>query len=344
MNISKFSATWLPQVEANMRALLAHEAEHLRPFYGMMRYHLGWEDASGRPEQAPQGKRIRPLLVLMSAAAASGDPRKALPAAAAVELLHNFSLIHDDIEDAGETRRHRPCLWTWSGVPQAINSGDGMFTIARLALHGLAERDVPLDRILWAMRVFDRTALRLTEGQYLDMAFEQRRHVSLDSYLQMISGKTAALMGASTQLGPIVAGANESDVFYFRQFGYELGIAFQIQDDILGIWGDEHVTGKSVSTDLLTRKKTLPVLFALSQPGPQGDALRALYQREEPFTEHDLPQVLAHLDALRARAYAQEQAEEHLHRALAALDTLKGDVSGLALLREIAQKLSGRQS
>lgn len=344
MSFAAFSQEWLPLVESTMRALLTAEPAYLQPFYGMMRYHLGWEDARGQPESAPQGKRIRPLLVLMSALAAGGEPDAVLPAAAAVELLHNFSLIHDDIEDASDTRRHRPCLWTWAGVPQAINTGDGMFTVARLAMHDLLDGAVSPARALWAMRVFDQTSLRLTEGQFLDMDFEKRRQVSLETYVQMISGKTAALLAASAQLGPIIVGAAKADVFYFRQFGYELGIAFQIQDDILGIWGDAQLTGKSVSTDLLTRKKTLPVLFALSQPGRQGDALRAIYAHGQDPTPDDLPDIVRHLDALNAGAYAEQAADEHLQRALAALDAVSAQNEGHALLREGAQRLAGRQT
>lgn len=345
MTFKRFSQAWLPQIETTMRDLLRREIPHLRPFYGMMRYHLGWEDARGQPEMAPQGKRIRPLLVLISALAAGGEPAMALPAAAAVELLHNFSLIHDDIEDASDRRRHRPCLWTWAGVPQAINTGDGMFALARLALHGLTAIGVPAERVLWASKVFDETSLRLTEGQFMDMDFETRSHVSLANYRRMIAGKTAALLAASTQLGPIVAGTDEHTVSSFRQFGYELGMGFQIQDDILGIWGDAQRTGKSVSTDLLTRKKTLPVLFALEQgESKAAQALRVIYALERPPSPDDIPTIVHYLDALDARVFAEQAASEHIKAALAALDEIAGNDAGLSLLREVAHLLVDRQA
>lgn len=344
MTFTTFSQEWLPKIEMMMRDLLSGEAPQLRLFYGMMRYHLGWEDARGQPEAAPQGKRIRPLLVLISALAAGGDPSLALPTAASVELLHNFSLIHDDIEDTSDTRRHRPCLWTWAGVPQAINVGDGMFALARLALHGLTQQGVPASRALWAMQVFDQTSLHLTEGQFMDMDFEARKQVSLDSYQQMIAGKTAALLAASAQLGAIVVGAEEGIVASFRQFGHELGIGFQIQDDILGIWGNTQRTGKSVSTDLLTRKKTLPVLFALEQTGEVAEALRAIYAREHPPALDDIPIMVQHLDALGARAFAEEAAAAHIDAALAMLAEVDGNEDGLNLFREVAHLLVGRQA
>ncbi|HID34112.1 MAG TPA: polyprenyl synthetase family protein [Anaerolineae bacterium] len=341
MSFDAFSQTWLPRIEQEMRALLENEPLSLRPMYGMMRYHLGWENRLGEPEDAPKGKRLRPLLTLMTAQAAGGDPAQALPAAAAVELIHNFSLIHDDIEDRSSTRRHRPTLWTWVGESQAINAGDAMFVLAHLALLRLRKRHLPASRILDAMQTLDDTCLRLTQGQFLDMDFETRTNVTLDEYMTMIAGKTAALIAASSALGAIIAGA--ADVASYQAFGHALGLSFQIEDDILGIWGEEAVTGKSATGDILTRKKTLPVLYALAQTEPEADALRTFYTRPAPLTPEDLPAILALLDALGARDFAEAQGRAYAEAALDALAATQGDPDAVAMLAGLVRKLVGRR-
>ncbi len=339
--IEAFSREWLPAIEAEMQALLRNDIPALRPMYGMMRYHLGWEDQEGRPENAPKGKRLRPLLTLMTTRAAGGDPDQALPAAAAVELIHNFSLIHDDIEDRSLTRRHRPTLWTWVGEPQAINTGDAMFVLAHLAMLRLRQRHVSPPQVLDAMEVLDETCLRLTQGQFLDMDFETRSDVTLDEYMLMISGKTAALISASAVLGAIVAGAPHVEAY--RTFGYELGLSFQIEDDLLGIWGEEALTGKSTTGDILTRKKTLPVLYALAQSSPEGEALRAFYLREAPITPAELPEIVHLLEALGAREFAEQEGRRHAEAALAALAETDGDPDIIHMLTDLVNGLVGRR-
>jgi geranylgeranyl diphosphate synthase type I len=257
---------------------------------------------------------------------------QAIPAAAGIELLHNFSLIHDDIEDNSLTRRGRPAVWTLWGIPQAINSGDGMFTIAHLAIDRLAERGVPPERVFAARMLFDRACLSLTHGQYLDIAFESRESVSVDEYLHMISGKTAALLGATAAIGATLAGSPA--IAHYEAFGRELGLAFQVQDDILGIWGDEAFTGKPADSDVATRKKTLPVVYALER----SEKLRALYAAPEV----DVPAAIAEMDAVGARTFAEQAAREHHGRSLAALRASgASDDAGQALL-ELAESLLGR--
>ena len=343
-DLQAFSRRWLPEIDDYMRGLLSGERPEARGMYGMMRYHMGWEDERGQPVQVSGGKRVRPLVVLMTCWAAGGDPAQALPAAAAVELVHNFSLIHDDIEDNSLTRRHRPTLWSWAGVAQAINAGDAMYTLARLALLGLRETRVEPARILAAVAAFDRACLRLTEGQYMDIAFETRDQVSVEEYLAMIGGKTAALLAASAQLGAIVAADDPTVIEHYWRFGHELGLSFQIQDDILGIWGDEALTGKSAASDILTRKKTWPALYALAQSGPDAEALRAYYRSDHPLTPADLPSILERFSRLGARPAAEEAARDHAEAALSALSACNGEPEAIALLRELAQKLLNRQS
>ena len=341
-SFEQFSQHWIPPLETEMRTMLSGEPPELREMYGMMRYHMGWENQQGEPDEAPGGKRIRPLLTLMTCQAAGGDPQQALPAAAAVELLHNFSLVHDDIEDRSLTRRHRTTVWAWAGEAQAINTGDAMFVIAHLAMLRLRQQQLPASRVLDAMQLFDETCLRLTEGQFMDMRFETRNDVTLDGYMMMIAGKTAALLAASAQLGAIIAGSPHEEAY--RAYGYELGISFQIIDDILGIWGEEALTGKSTTGDIITRKKTLPVLYALGQPGPEGDRLRAIYARSAPLTEEEVPEVLSLLEALDARAYAEAQGRKHASAALDALAQVEGDTGTIELLASLIRRLTGRKS
>ncbi len=244
---------YLPLIEAEMQRVIGRAEGAYAGHYGMLRYHMGWVDPQMQPAVVNSGKRIRPVACLLACEAVGGAVEDALPLAAAVELLHNFSLIHDDVEDDSPTRRHRPTVWALWGVPQAINAGDAMFTLARLALHGLGSRPIPPAMAMDACMIFDQACLRLTEGQYLDMSFEGRLDVSVDEYLAMIEGKTAALLSASLELGALVGGADQATRGHLAHFGRSLGLAFQMEDDILGIWGDEAVTGKSAASDILAR-------------------------------------------------------------------------------------------
>ncbi len=226
----------------------------------MVEYQLGLDDAN--VGGGSQGKRLRPLFVLLACDFLGEDWQRALPAAAAVELLHNFSLVHDDIQDGSETRRGRESVWRVWGIPQAINTGDALLNLAYLSVEGLRE-SLGAQAAAEALFVLQRTCLELTRGQYLDMAFEKASSVSLELYWQMIDGKTAALLGTCFKLGAMAAGADSASLQALLECGRLLGLAFQVQDDFLGIWGDERQTGKPVFADLLSRKKTYPVLLGV---------------------------------------------------------------------------------
>ncbi len=282
--------------------------------YEMVRYHLAL-DGSG----ASGGKRLRPLLGLLAFASITGDHRRALPGAAAVELGHNFSLVHDDIEDGDRERRHRPTLWTVHGVPQAINTGDTLFSLSRIALHRLTDLGFSDSKVLRLMRLYDETCLALCEGQYLDIATSQSdQPMSVEAYFDMIGRKTAALIAASIEAGALLATDDEAVIERYRAFGWALGIAFQINDDLLGIWGKEQATGKAPS-DVIHKKKTLPVIYAMEHAGPEDrDRLGALYGKTDP-SPAEVSEIIELLERLGARDYTRDQAHRYRNEALAEL-------------------------
>ncbi|MCF3118726.1 polyprenyl synthetase family protein [Streptomyces arenae] len=235
-------------------------------------YHFGWITAGGAPTRADAGKAVRPALALLSAEAVGAAPETALPGAVAVELVHNFSLIHDDLMDGDEERRHRRTVWKLWGASSAILTGDAMLALAQEVL-----LDSGLPTAAPAARLLARTTRQLIRGQVQDVSFEQRSHVSVEDCVDMVAGKTGALLSASAAIGAVLAGAPQSAVEALARYGDQLGLAFQLVDDVLGIWGDPAVTGKPVHSDLRARKKSLPVSHALDRGGAHGAELAAWF-------------------------------------------------------------------
>jgi geranylgeranyl diphosphate synthase type I len=321
----------LADTEAQMSTVLEQGDGHARPLYEMLAYHLGLDAPAG-----PRGKRMRPLLGLLAYQSLTGDYRPALPGAAAVELGHNFSLVHDDIEDADVERRHRPTLWAIWGVPLAINAGDALIALSRLALYPLLDQ-FSERRVLALMRVYDQTCLELCEGQYLDISFERRPDVTVEAYLEMIGKKTAALIGASVQAGAILATDDQGVVEAYRRFGYDLGMAFQIADDVKGTFWTTSESGKPEAGDVRKRKKTLPVVWALEHASSDdrgrlaaiyGAGIRATDGRgpspvgEDPMADADVGEVLDILERSGAREHALGEARRYRDIALGHLDQL----------------------
>lgn len=334
--LKEFIQEMQPEIEKSLQAsVLLADGLGLEEFHEMLAYHMGWVGEGAGPEA--RGKRIRPLMVLLTAASAGGEWRRALPAAAAVELVHNFSLIHDDIEDNSPLRRGRATLWTRWGIPQAINAGDAMFTVAHLSLLGLAET-ASARAALEANRILQKTCLHLTQGQYLDISYEARGDLNLAAYWPMVGGKTAALLAACTELGALAAQAPEARQAAYRQFGWTLGLAFQAQDDLLGIWGDSAVTGKSADSDLVSGKKSLPVLFGLEQNGPF-----ARRWREGPINGEQVADLARQLEAEGARQYTQERANALTDQALEALEKAQPEGEAGRALKELAAQLLKRK-
>lgn len=335
MDLEAALQTMRPSVEEYLQRVLADLMPPGQPeLRSMLAYHMGWEGEGAGAEA--QGKRIRPLLVLLSAAAAGADWHDALPAAAAVEYVHNFSLIHDDIQDGSRLRRGRPTVWVKWGTAQAINAGDVMFTLAHLAIYELW-RVLPANCALDAAAVLDQTCMQLTEGQYLDLSYEQRHDLTLDDYWPMVRGKTAALLGCCTELGALVAGVTDERRAAFRQFGVNLGLAFQAQDDWLGLWGDAATTGKSTHSDLVSGKKTLPVLFALGL----GREFSARW-KQGGIQPEEVERLAKMLVQEGAQQYTEEAADRLTREALDALDQATEGSNGALALRRLAEVLLKR--
>jgi geranylgeranyl diphosphate synthase type I len=279
-------------------------------------YHFGWWNEQGQPEQAREmratgGKAIRPALVMLSAQAVGGVPTMAVPAAAAVELVHNFSLLHDDVIDGDVTRRHRPTAWSVFGRNAAILAGDALLTLAFDVLAGSGH-----SAAVNGIRILSAAVQDLTEGQSADLAFEQRAQVELTECQCMAEGKTGALMRCACAVGALFGGGGTEQVRFLCAFGAYLGLAFQHVDDLLGIWGDPAMTGKSVYSDLCSRKKSLPVVAALTSGTPSGRELAALYHRDQPLTGTDLAHAADLIDSAGGRAWSQTQVDDLLAQAM----------------------------
>ena len=336
-SINSISELYLPAIEKELRSIIAMAYHHdLTEYIFMLEYHLGWEGEHAGPQAS--GKRIRPLLVLLTCAAAGGEWRQALPASAAVELVHNFSLIHDDIQDNSPLRRGRPTVWKKWGVAQAINAGDSMFTLAFKALLRLQET-AAAEITIPAMRILQQACLQLTQGQYMDMAYEKRGDLNLQAYWPMVTGKTAALLSACTELGALVAGCTPIVQATYRKFGYLLGLAFQAHDDFLGVWGDAALTGKSTESDLVMGKKSLPVLYGLSQHG-----LFAQRWSKGPIQPDEVPALVAQLEIEGARIFTEKTAEDLTMQSLASLAEAHPRAEIGDELRELSLQLLGRKS
>ncbi|WP_163507386.1 family 2 encapsulin nanocompartment cargo protein polyprenyl transferase [Fodinicola acaciae] len=298
----------------------------------MAGYHFGWLDELGRPAHTSGGKAIRPALVLAAAEAVGGTVDDATAGAAAVELVHNFSLVHDDVMDGDATRRHRATVWKVFGRNAAILAGDALLTLALEVLAGFDH-----SAMRRAMRLTNATVLELLEGQSQDTAFEHRSNVDIADCLAMAEKKTAALLGCSCAVGATYGGGGPAQVERITRFGRRLGLAFQHVDDLLGIWGDPAATGKPVFSDLRNRKKSLPVVAAMSAGTPAAVELSQLYGRKAGLSDAELAHAAELVEAAGGRAWSQHQAEALLAEALDELEAAGPTAGGAAELTALAR-------
>jgi geranylgeranyl diphosphate synthase type I len=296
-------------IEADLQTSLAPlQQEDVQAMGEMIAYHVGWS------QPGTAGKRVRPILTLLCCAAVCGAWENALPAASAIEWIHNFSLIHDDIQDQSATRRGRDTLWFREGVAQAINIGDAVFALARLTTQRITDMGVSPVTTLQATDRLDHACLALTKGQYLDIDFEVREHVQVREYMEMIAGKTAALLDAACSVGALIGDANPDLIAIYSEFGRNVGPDFQMYDDLLGIWGDTESTGKPAGDDLSSRKKTLPILYGIEE----STKVRELWGSDL-SNDNQIQAMIRALEESGAKTYAENQAEEFTQCALTAL-------------------------
>ncbi|MFD8481247.1 family 2 encapsulin nanocompartment cargo protein polyprenyl transferase [Kitasatospora sp. NPDC059673] len=300
-------------------------------------YHFGWLESDGTPSAAGAGKAIRPALVLAATQAVGGRPQDAVRAAAAVELVHNFTLLHDDVLDRDHTRRHRPTAWRVFGTTGAILAGDAMHS---LALRVLAEDSHPAAAA--AVRRLADCVVELCAGQQADCSFEQRSDVTLAECLAMAESKTGALLGCACALGALYAGADAATADAMDAFGREIGLAFQLIDDLIGIWGDPAVTGKPVGADLAARKKSLPVVHALSSGTTAGAELAALYASGRPLSPTELEAAATAVDHAGGRAWAQGESCERMATAISHLAAAIPDPTATDELLALAELVTRR--
>ena len=313
------------------------------PMSQMLRYAMGWSDVHGNPAEGTEGKALRPTLCLLASEATGGTVASALPAAVSLELIHNFSLIHDDIQDGDETRHHRATLWAVWGEPKALVAGNGLRVIADRCLGTLVEEGVSFSVALEVQGVLTEAYLRMIEGQYLDLEYEGRPDIGLQSYLDMISRKTGALISCSLVLGSLIGSGDPSVVRSFRSCGRSLGMVFQIRDDVLGVWGDEESTGKPVGADIRRKKNTFPIVYAMSRAeGADKKALRDIYGASN-VGDEEVAVALEVLENVGARRFAQSLAAEQCEQALDALSTVELGPAALQDFRDVANFLLIRE-
>ncbi len=328
---------YLPTLEREMRAITTPRADSPALLYGMLHYHLGWVDRDFQPIQRNAGKRLRPVFLLLAAEAQGGQWQPALPVAAAVELLHNFSLIHDDIEDQDHLRRGYPTLWDIWGEAQAINAGDTLFNLAYQALLRLRASGAEPALILQLQERYLDTVTQLTEGQCRDIGFESATTIAEETYLQMVGGKTSALLSLCCEAGGLLAEAPSAQVTALREFGYNLGMSFQMQDDLLGLWGDPAETGKPVGSDLRQHKKTLPILHGMAASAELRELLTL-----PALTETEITHAQQLLATTGSRAYTRARVQNYHRQALAALNRSQGAGAAQEALHTLAQRLLER--
>lgn len=307
------SSVDLPSVLSEYRDLVESALQEEIPQqniapYTPLRYHMGWCDKDGNPRDDAEGKRLRPALLLLACQAAGGALESAMAAASAMEMIHNFSLIHDDIEDRDLQRHHRPTVWTIWGEPKALTAGSVMFNLAFLALS--QSQKVPGERLLYASSRLTQSSLEMIEGQYLDISFEERLDVTTGEYLDMISRKTGALISCALEVGAFIGSGDRETAAVMAQAGRHLGNLFQIRDDILGVWGDPSVTGKAVGSDIMRKKKSFPVVHALEHGDDSTIKGVKDVLGKESVDEADVKQVLGMLEKTGSKERAESLTEE----------------------------------
>lgn len=334
-HVSALQYRYRDEIKAALRAAVVDTDSD---FISLLRYHLGWEEADRTPANIITGKGLRPVLCLTACEVAGGNWKDALPAAAALELVHNFSLIHDDIQDRDERRWDRPTLWMIQGEAKSIAAGNAMRVMADHTLMGLVNAGIPAALVSDAAVELTGRYLEMIEGQYMDMSFEKSDDVTMEQYLDMVGRKTGALIESAMYLGALVATSDREQARGFGVCGRRLGLAFQIRDDYLGIWGDPAVTGKAVGADIRRKKKSMPVVHLFEHAAPTDRTwLKELYAQEEEIAGDNVKRVLELLDRLGTPDHVQRAATEEATRALVATADLPLSDTARETVRAMAE-------
>ena len=322
--VAALQQRYLEAVYEEMRQVVpSPEAAGRDQVHSLLRYHLGWEEADGTPSTVATGKALRPVLCLMACEMTGGEWKAALPAATAVELIHKFSLIHDDIQDRDPTRWGRATAWSVWGVPKAVIAGNAMRVLADQSLLNLAGLGLPAEHALAASSMLTSNYMEMIEGQSLDMCFEQSEAVTTEDYLDMIGRKTGALIRSAMYLGALVGSRDREVAQAFGRCGHLLGLAFQAQDDYLGTWGDPAKVGKPVGSDIRRKKKSLPVVHAFQEAtGRDRERLREVYA-EAQIEGPGVTAVMEVMDAVGSAAFVQQTAREYAGEAAEPLEHLE---------------------
>jgi geranylgeranyl diphosphate synthase type I len=327
---------YVAAIDDEIRDSLPRDDPALADFYEMMLYQLGLDEHA-----ETSGKRMRPLICLLVHEGLTGDFRPALPVAAALELLHNFTLIHDDIQDQDPTRHHRPTVWSVWGVPQAINAGDGMYAIAGSALQRLQRLGLDPGRIVDATYALDRACALVCEGQFLDISFERRADVTREHYEGMVARKTGALLRASAEIPAVLSTDNPRTHGALRSFGEHFGRAFQAHDDVRGIWASAAQTGKSEMNDIAKRKMTFPLVLAFERAtGSERKDLERIYLASSAPSGPDVRRVREIVDHIGVRVEIESFIAAERTVALASLAEANLGPPSAELLTELVSEVT----
>lgn len=325
-----------PHIELALRKRLD---KYESPLYQMLRYSMGWADADGKSIPGTTGKTLRPVLCLCACEATGSDYQIALPSAAALEFIHNFSLIHDDIQDRDELRHHKPTLWKLWGDAKAIVAGNSLRTIADSSVIDIESDTGNSKEAVMVAGLLTEAYLEMIEGQYLDMAYETQQKISLQAYLAMISRKTGALIRCAMNIGAAIGTSDRKTVNSFRECGQSLGYVFQIRDDILGVWGSEKTIGKPVGADIKRKKKSLPAVYAMTKAS--GEAQKTISRKylQNDMTEDDIAEVLEIMEDVGVREYANKLAIRHCEEAMEHLSGIEMSTESRKDIEDIARFL-----
>ncbi|MYC28758.1 MAG: hypothetical protein F4X65_01525 [Chloroflexi bacterium] len=320
------------ELEQELQACFAGREGFL---FNLLRYQLGWTDQDGNPEQTGSRASFHALLAPAVCEAVSGDIKPSLPVAAAVELVYHFSLVHGDVQAGRVDAQSRPSIWWIWGPSQAINAGDGFHAMARVAMMRLGEQGVPPERVLAATEMLDRSCLAMCEGQFSDLAFQDRLLVTTGEYDDMIALKTGALTACAAAGGILAAGGNDDQLATFRKAGQNLGKAWQISRDVADFWGrcGDGITASNV----LNKKKSLPLIHALEQAGTSEKRELGTIYMKRVLEGRDMSRVIEIMDSTGARAYSEERAAELVSLAMAAIEGEALEDSHLTGFKQLAK-------